>query len=915
MASKEQELAIKIAGKIENSFKNSIADGQKGLEKLASVAQKAAAVASAAFAAVKIGEFISDAAEEYATFEQSMANTAAVANASAEDYAKLEKAARDAGKATTFTAGEAADALGYMALAGWDVSTSTQALTPILQLAEATQADLATTSDQVTDSMSAMGLGVEELTKYLDVVVATNNNANTTASDLMDAFIGCGGAAKSAGMDFEETATALGILANNGIKGSEAGTALNSMLVRMTTKDKAIEAMDQLGVSVYDSTGNMRDMRQILLDVNNAMDDMSDSERNAYMSAIAGTNYYTQFGYLLEGVKTGADGTASAWDNLTDTLGNSKGALEQMDKSVTSTLQGSIARLQSAVSDFKITMIEQFGGPAAEIIDQVASGLPGITENFATMISALPTEEFVGGIGEMIGVFLEFVSMLADGASLTDAVAAIMSNDFGVELPGSVQTFLDMVQNTWDSLGGFVSWIKSTGETTLVNLKETFADHEPELQTIMDLLADLQSCFTDVFGGAKLIVGDLAENGLPEIVGALIDVLAGAADVLDKFVEWDGFVPTIVTLGSAIAGFKLAKMALEIGKVTKAMLVLNAAKIKDKTETIYLNALYAKDAIVKGASTVATWGHTAATTAMATANTVAATATTALGTAFTFLTSPIGLAIIAITAVIAAGVLLYKNWDTVKEKASQFGEGISNIFNNVKNKIVGVKKNISDALDGIKQAFSDKLKAAKKVVSGIVDKIKGVFDFEWSLPKLKLPHVSVSGGTPPYGIAGKGKLPKFHVEWYAKGGIMTEPTLFGMNGGNPMVGGEAGAEAIIPLSELWSNMKQFISNAVRANTGDGTDNALSALVGKLDDLKAGMRENSFSSLLKNITGSEKQNQVEVAGTGMTVTYAPVFNITGSGVTKDDVAEAERMSQEEFADLMEQWQRDNDRKNF
>lgn len=230
-SSKEQELAIKIAGKVENSFKQSLGVTEDGLNKIASAAKKAAAVAAAAFAALKIGDFIGDAISEYSEFEQSMANTSAIAGATAEEYNQLAEAARAAGKATTFTASEAADALGYMALAGWDVEASTAALTPVLKLAEATQADLATTSDQVTDSMSAMGVGIDDLQNYLDVVVMTNNKANTTAADLMDAFIGCGGAARAAGLDYKDTATALGILANNGIKGSEAGTALNSSIM------------------------------------------------------------------------------------------------------------------------------------------------------------------------------------------------------------------------------------------------------------------------------------------------------------------------------------------------------------------------------------------------------------------------------------------------------------------------------------------------------------------------------------------------------------------------------------------------------------------------------------------------------------------------------------------------------------
>jgi len=278
--SSEQELAIRIAGKVENSLKQSLGMTEDGISHLAGMAKKAAVMITGAFAAIKVGQFIGDAVSEYSEFEQSMANTSGIAGATASEYEKLSKAAREAGKATTFTASEAADALGYMALAGWDVETSTKALTPVLKLAEATQADLATTSDQVTDSMSAMGVGIDELQEYLDVVVMTNNKANTTSADLMDAMIGCGGAARASGMDFKETATALGILANNGVKGAEAGTALNSMLVRISTKDAAKAAFEDLGVAVYDNAGKMRDMRQILIDLNGAMSGLTEEEKN-----------------------------------------------------------------------------------------------------------------------------------------------------------------------------------------------------------------------------------------------------------------------------------------------------------------------------------------------------------------------------------------------------------------------------------------------------------------------------------------------------------------------------------------------------------------------------------------------------------------------------------------------------------
>ena len=1172
--SKEQELAIKIAGKVENSFKQSLGVTEDGLNKIASVAKKAAAVAAAAFAAVKVGDFISGAVDEYAEFEQAMANTSAIAGASADDYAKLSAAAREAGKATTFTASEAADALGYMALAGWNVEESTAALTPVLKLAEATQADLATTSDQVTDSMSAMGVGIDDLQGYLDVIVTTNNKANTTAADLMDAFIGCGGAARAAGMNYKETSTALGILANNGIKGSEAGTALNSMLVRISTKDVAQKAFKDLGVAVYDSSGEMRNMRDILVDLNGAMAGMTQEQKNSYMSAIAGTNYYSQFGYLLDGVKEGVNGSASAWDELAGAIDNSTGALDAMDATATGTLQGALARFQSAISDLKISMVEDFGPYAMQIIDAVALKIPDITAGFSELIQKLPIQEFMNGVGQMAGGVLDFVGKIVDGQSFSEAFSSTLSEDFGVELPGSVQTFLGVIQNLWDDFQSFIGWIGSTAEATLGGLKDTIAEHEPQLQAIMDLLSDVQQKFSEAFGGASDDASSLVSGGLPALVGALLDVLGAAANVLDKFVEWKGFIPTVTTLATAIAGFKLAKTAIEIAKVTKAMTLLRVAKIKDKAETIYLNALYAKDAIAKGASTAATIAQNVATKAAAAGQWLLNAAMSA---------NPIGIVVIAIAALVAGFIALYNKsetfrnavnalwdavkgaftkigqtigniakavgekfteikekigavWDGIKEKASAAKETVSNIaggikdalgtawstikdtasnawetvkntvkekaeaaktaaanafsamdeatggklsairdkaaetwnnvkdtagtvmqaakdtvseklgnmkaayeengggikgvaaatmegvkgyytsgltfvdnltggklsaikekftskmgevkenvseaFNNVKdtagnlmeiaranvgekldamksaydsagggikgvvagamagvqstfsgvmstvdsltggklsaiqnsftNKLNAAKSTVTGILDGIKSAFSEKLEAAKNVVSGAIEKIKGFFNFSWSLPKLKLPHFSISGKfslNPP-------SVPSFGIDWYKDGGIMTNPTAFGFNPntGNTMVGGEAGAEAIVPLTQLWEKMTSIIKSVIAESQNGGAGNALSALVDRVGAAMQGSTQTPISGLLDRLSGGGNEPQPATAN-GAPINYAPVYNFNGAAPTKDDLVEAERMSQAEFNEMMEQWQRDNDRKRF
>lgn len=378
----EYEIAIQVGGKVAASFGNSVRDVGGGFDTITSMAKSAAKIVTGAFAAVKVGQFISDAVDTYSEFEQSMANTAAVAKASAYEYKQLENAAREMGKATTKTAAESADALGYMMLAGWDVNEAIAGLEPVLRLSEATQMDLATCSDLVTDSMSALGLSVDELSGYLDICTAANNSANTTSEALMEAFIGCGGAARTVGADLYDTATALGVLANNGTKGAEAGTALNAMLVRMTSKDAAIKAMSALGVSAFDSAGNFRGLETVLVDLQGELSKLTTEEQTYYMSQIAGTNYYTEMGYLLDSVAEKADGTGSAWANLSNKLEDSDGALNKMADTVTDTLQGAFARLNSAADDAKISFAQAFSGDLKGIINDLAGYIPVLTQKF-----------------------------------------------------------------------------------------------------------------------------------------------------------------------------------------------------------------------------------------------------------------------------------------------------------------------------------------------------------------------------------------------------------------------------------------------------------------------------------------------------------------------------------------------------
>lgn len=287
----DYKVSIKIAGQLEKSFNTAIQGAQKGLGGLGSLgvksvqlAAKSLTVAGAAISAVGVASV--NVGRE---FEAQMSSTAATAGATEEEYAKLEAAAMEMGRSTSKTATESAAALEYMALAGWSVANSIKGLPSVLRLSEATGLDLARTSDLVTDSMSACGVSVDNLAGYLDICAAANNKSNQTAEQLMEAYLGVGGVMTNLNVPLTESATALDVLANRGIKGSEAGNALNAIMANLTTgTGQAGDMMEKLGISAFDSEGNFIGLTETLQTLNTALSGCTEEERNAALAAIGG---------------------------------------------------------------------------------------------------------------------------------------------------------------------------------------------------------------------------------------------------------------------------------------------------------------------------------------------------------------------------------------------------------------------------------------------------------------------------------------------------------------------------------------------------------------------------------------------------------------------------------------------------
>lgn len=283
--------------------------------------------------------------------------------------------AQEMGKHTAFSATEASEALNYMALAGYDVQKSMEMLPNVLNLAAAGNFDLATASDMVTDASSALGLSTEETNEMVDKMAMTASKANTSVEQLGEAYLTVGGTAKNLQGGTTELSTALGILADNGIKGSEGGTILRNVILALSAPTKkAQQELDALGVSVFDSEGNMRDMNDIMMDLNASMADMTGEERAEAMSKIFNKRD-------LKGVEALLAGAGDRWNELSGYIDDAQGSAQKMADTQLDNLQGDITLLKSAWEGLQISVSNK----VTPAIRKLVKGLIWCIDNAGTL--------------------------------------------------------------------------------------------------------------------------------------------------------------------------------------------------------------------------------------------------------------------------------------------------------------------------------------------------------------------------------------------------------------------------------------------------------------------------------------------------------------------------------------------------
>ena len=720
-----------------------------------------------------------------------MANVAAISGATGDDLQALRDKAREMGEKTKFSASEAADAMSYMAMAGWKTGDMLSGIEGIMNLAAASGEDLATTSDIVTDALTAFGLTAEDSAHFADILAAASSNANTNVSMMGETFKYCAPVAGALGYSAEDVAEAIGLMGNAGIKSTQAGTALRTMMTKLQGELKLSgEALGEVTIQTANADGSMRELSDILADCRTAFSKMSESEAAAAAETLVGKNAMSGFLALMNSAPGDIDKLRNAIDNC-------DGSAENMAAIMQDNLNGQLTILKSQLEELAIS----FGEMLMPVIRKVVSAVQGFVDKLNNMdeaqrktiitiglvIAALgPFLVILGTVISTVGKSMKAYASVAKG--IKKLMVAVKSGTgifgkLGAAIGGISAPVLAIVAviavlaaafaHLWKTNDGFRENIIATW----TQIKETVSNF---CQGIVDRLNSLGFEFSSITEVLKAVWDGFCNLLAPVFEGAfrfISDTLSTVLDVIlntvDFFIavfsgDWEGAWEAVKNIFSSIWN-GLVSWFTNILETIKGVLDVALGWIGSSWEQVWSG--------VKNFFTHI-WNGIKA-----------------------FISSTIN----SISTTISNVITGIKT--TVNNVFSAIKTTISNIFN-------GIKDTATSVWNAIKTAITTPIENAKEKVREAINAIKGFFSgLKLELPHIKLPHFSISGSfslSPP-------SVPHINIDWYKSGGIMAGPTIFGMNGSSLMAGGEAGKEAILPLTEFYSKLESILTS--RLNTG------------------------------------------------------------------------------------------------
>lgn len=1012
-------------------------------------------------------------------FTSTMSEVSAISGATGEDFEKLEACAREYGATTVFSASNAAEALKYMSLAGWDADQSTSALGGVLNLAAASGMELGAASDMVTDYLSAFAMEAGDAAYFADLLSYAQSHSNTTAEALGEAYKNCAANLNAAGQDVETVTSLLEGMANQGYKGSEAGTAMAAIMRDITNgmKDGAIK-IGETSVAVMDAQGNFRDLTDILTEVEAATNGMGDAERAVALSSTFTADSTKGLNLILnEGVDNiagyeeelrGASGSAEEManimnDNLSGDVAAMNSAFEELGLKIYDALESKLRAGVQFITNGVIPAIEWLGGHIPEVtiavsglgaviaamnwrtisskiamvkgaLVKLAAALGGVSlpaiaiiavitavalaftnlwknnEEFRNKITAIwdgikaKFDEFGQGIVDRLnalgfefeditevmkavwdgfcevlapifeGVFQQISNILNEAldilTGLFDIFAGIFTGDWDMvwqgvqEVFGAVWDFVVATFENWistfTSLADTVlGWFGTDWETVWTNVKTFFSDTWNAISSFFSgILTGIKTFFTDTWNAIVSFFSGILSGIYSSVTGTMTEIhdtftniwdsitgfLSGAWETIKNIVTvgimavkeiisaafqiitlpfrfiWENCKDTVLSIWETIKsviGEKIDAVKEKITTVTTA--ISNVASAAWNAISSTASSLWegikgtigskidaAKEKVSTATSAITSVASSAWSSVSSTASSLWNTISSTVSSKISAASSAVSSATSTITSVASSA------WSSVSSTASSQWESIRST---ITSKLSSAKSTVSSLMSGITSTMSSglssalstvsgkfssiystissKMSAARDAVGNAISALKSKFNFSWSLPHLKLPHVSISGSfsiNPP-------SVPHFGISWYKDGGILTRPTIFGAAGNNLLAGGEAGAEAVVPLATLWDKLETMITSVFNtaSTTGGSSGEGLTSTAGRLltlDDFSLGSLADSGGVVV----------YYDFSG----FTWSPQIQTEGTGDDADDFMAKLKAHEAEFFDWLEEF---------